>query len=177
MKKDDLNKRRHELLLRLEDSLKEDLIPAMTGEPDEETGIEILNVIFDDMGFDGEEVLGEFFFTPVTSDEDTVQHFSAVLTLRDEIGEEHLPELFEAMSYVNFSLPCGCYCVDGEKQFLTYKLTVPISTEASDEVLFEEMNVCMGNALASADLYMDLLIKILDGQATVSHILESLGAS
>ena len=160
-------KERHELLTRLGDSLLEEMIACEIAEPQSEEEPEILTVLLDTFG-DGERegAAGEFFFMPFSSEEDRVQYFCAVLTLMDDISEENLPALFEAMSGINFALPCGSYSVDRDHRFLTYKLTVPLPAELNSDALYDEMNICVSNAVNSADAYADTLIKISCGEAS-----------
>lgn len=158
---------RHELLERLRDSLQEELIICEILEAENENEPEVLRVLFDELGQDNEEgVLGEFFFFPPGSDEDEVQHFSAVIAVADEIDKSKLPQLFEAMSYINFRIPCGSFCVDEEGEVLVYRLTTPFSAQMKGDDIYGQMNICMTNALICTDMYMDILLQILEGSET-----------
>ena len=152
---------RHELLERLQAALQEELVACELREAENEGEPEILRVVFDELGQDNEDgALGEFFFLPPGSEEDEVQHFSAVLTIADDIDKSKLPELYEAMSHINYEIPCGSFCIDKEGENLVYRLTTPLPTAVEGDELFNQMNVCMANALVSADMYMDILVKI-----------------
>ena len=153
---------RHELLERLRDSLQEELVISEIREAENEGEPEVLRVVFDQLGQDNEEgVLGEFFFLPPGSGEDQVQHFSAVLTIADDIDRDRLSGLYEAMSQINYKIPCGSFCIDPEGEFLIYRLTTPLSARMNKDELFDQMNICMTNALISADMYIDILLKQL----------------
>ncbi|MCR4656322.1 MAG: YbjN domain-containing protein [Lachnospiraceae bacterium] len=167
-----IKEERHELLIRIRDSLLEELVACDIREPEGENEPEILTVVLDGIGEAGdmEGGIGEFFFAPPSSEEDTVQHFCAVLTLMDDLGSEHLPELFEAMSYINFRLPCGSYSVDSDASLLCYRLVTPVPMRLSGEELFEQMNVSMANAFTAADLYADMLIKLSAGEKSLKEI-------
>ena len=54
MDKDKLLLKRHEALEGLEASLQEELIAARLEAPDEEKGVEVLTVIFPELGLDGD---------------------------------------------------------------------------------------------------------------------------
>ncbi len=157
---------RHDLLTRLQDSLQEGLIPCEIAEKEEESGPEILTVILDGMGEEGEKegAVGEFFFLPAASEEDKVQFFRSVVTLTDTILPESLPALYEAVAKINFRLPCGSYSVDEEGGYLAYILTVPLPMGLSEDALYEQMNVCVGNAAIASDLFSDILLKIASGE-------------
>ena len=158
---------RHELLERLRDSLQEELVICEILEAENENEPEVLRVLFDSLGQDNEEgILGEFFFFPLGSDEDAVQHFSAVLTIADEIDKDKLPGLFETMSHINFSVPCGSFCIDQEGEVLIYRLTTPLSVNMKGDELFEQMNICMTNAIICTDMYVDILLQGVNGDGS-----------
>ena len=160
-------KERNELLIRLRDSLQEEMITCEIGEPLNAEEPEILTVVLDAFGDEERDgAAGEFFFMPFSTGEERVQYFCAVLTLMDDIPEENLPALYEAMSHINFALPCGSYSVDREGRFLTYKLTVPLPAELQGDALYDEMNICVSNAVNTADAYADILIKISCGETS-----------
>lgn len=159
---------RHELLTRMRDSLQEDLVACGISEPEGEDEPEILEVVVDGIGEAGELEggLGEFFFVLPSSEDDTVMHFCCVITLLDELDKECLPKLFEAMSYANFELPLGSYSVDREASILCYKLVTPLPITLSGEDLYEQMNISMANAIASAEMYADELIRAAGKEST-----------
>ena len=43
------------------------------------------------------------------------------------------------------------------------------------EALREEVDICMGNAIAVCDRYADLLLKVLDGEMDKDAVMEALG--
>ena len=171
-----MKEERHELLARLRDSLMEELIACEIREPENENEPEILTVVLDGIGEAGdmEGGIGEFFFAPASGENDTVMHFCAVITLLDDLDREYLPGLFEAMSYINFRLPCGCYCVDRDASLLCYRITTPLPVSLCGEALFEQMNAVMSNALIAADLYADMLIRLAGGERTLESVLDSI---
>ena len=165
---------RHELLESMEDDLQKDLIAAKLNTPEEENGHEILSVMYDALGMEEDPVFGEFYFLDIPDEEAEVQHFCATLTLADDVESEHLPELFEAMSYINAALPCGSYRVDMDKKFLSFHLAVPLSIDMDKEALYEEMHIVLANAISICDVYMDLILKIMAGTETLDYVKEVL---
>ncbi len=169
---EEITRERHELLERLKDSLQEELIACESFTPKDEGAPEILTVVLDGIGEEGgrEGAVGDFFFMPLYSEEDKVQYFCAVLTLMDDVDNDRLPALFEAMSYINFELTSGNFCIDREKSILAYKLTLTLPMDVSGDVIYEAMNFCLDDAVNVADLYADILIKISDGGATLEDL-------
>ena len=174
MDKEALLQKRHDLLVRLNDSLQEEMIPSIITEPEEENAPEIVTVLLDEIGMDGNEAAAEFFFRPLMEDDDEVQYFACVITLLDELDEANLPTLYEAMSAINFLLPCGSFAVSIDKQTLAFRLTAPVSTEMGEDELYDEMNIVLGNALTFVDLYVDVLVDVAEGNATMEDVLEAL---
>ena len=171
-----IKEERHELLTRMKDSLSEELVACEIREPENENEPEMLLAVLDSIGEMGEMEggIGEFFFIPPGSEDDTVQHFCCVLTIMDELDTESLPQLFEAMSYVNFNIPCGSYAVDKERSLLCYRLVTPLSMKLSGDDLLENMSISMANAFTAADLYADELIRVASGEKTAEEIRELL---
>ncbi len=167
---------RHEILARMRDSFQEELIACEIREPENEKEPEILAVVLDGIGEIGdmEGGIGEFFFAPLSSENDTVKHFCTVITIADDLDKRYLPDLFEAMSYINFRMPCGSYSVDKDASFICYRLVTPIPMGLSGEELFEQVNVVMANAFTAADLYADMLIELSSGEKTLKDVIDSL---
>ena len=160
---------------RIQNEMQEGLIAAQIIKADEEDSPEVLNVVLDGIGFGGEEAIGEFCFLPIISDEAKVQYFSSVISIADELDENCLEILYEAMSYINFQMACGSFCIDRNHSFLVYKLTVPVQVSVTDEALYEQVSMYMGTATAMADQYMDLLLRILDKEITLNDVIIALG--
>lgn len=170
MNKDTILKERRSILDRIMTDMQEDLTPALMREPEGENDPPILSVVFEGIGMEHEEAFGEFYFLPLPDEKPLVQYFAAIITIADELEDEHLSELFEAMSYINFTIPCGSYSIDSEKRFLAYRLTVPLPMDMDSEALYNELNVVIGNAVAVADIHADILLKVLSGEMSVEEV-------
>lgn len=170
-----LNKTRHDLLAEIENELQENLIAARLIEPGQEGDPDILTVIFDELGSGEEEAFGEFCFLPTVSEEADIQYFSSIITLSDDVSPEYLTVLYEAMSYINFKLPCGSFQIDDSHTFLTYKLTAPLPIELSGEALKVQVDMLMGNTVAVTSGYFDLILSLSRGEASIDNVLEILG--
>ena len=58
---------------------------------------------------------------------------------------------------------------------LMYKLVTPMPVALTKEALREEVDICMGNAIAVCDRYADLLLKVLDGEMDKDAVMEAMG--
>ena len=165
-------KERHELLERMKGSFQEELIACDIAVPEQEGMSEILNVVLDMLGGGESEegTIGEFYFDPIFSEQDEIQRFTGVVTIMDSIPREQLPLLYEAMSIINFHLPCGSYSIDRDGEFLAFRLTVPISMELTGDALYDAMDVCVSSTINTADLYMEPLIRLAIGELTLDEL-------
>lgn len=141
----------------------------------EEGAPEMVSAVLDEIGDTDQEILGDFFFQPLLGEEDTTQYFSVVITITDMIPEERLSELYEAISYVNFSLPAGNFCIDKDHRFFCYVLSVPLPMEMEDTALFTEMDLAAGNAFAIADAHIGILTDVLNGKENADGVVAFLG--
>lgn len=166
---------RHEVMQQVAEELQDELIPAFLREGGEKKETDILRVIFDKLGFANEDgAMGEFFFTSIGSEEDSVAHFVSCITIADDYPEEHISELYAAMAGLNCYLPCGTFGLT-RGGILLYKLVTPIPMELAGEALKNQVDICMGNAIAVCDQYADLLLKVLDGDMDRERMFEALG--
>ncbi len=171
----DIEIMRRELLERFVQDFKDELFAATILEPDEDMPIPIVRVIYDEMGDVDDEAVAEFYFTPTTSDDDTVSFFTGIITLQEGIPEEALGRLYEAMSYINFQIPCGAFAIDRGHHVLAYRLCTPMSMDMGREEIYEQMNVCAGNSAAIADAYMGVLRDVTEEKMSIDEVKDLLG--
>lgn len=170
-----IEERRHELLTNLCEELNEAQIAAVVR--NDEGAPEMISAILDEIGDPDEEleILGDFYFRPINSEEDTAQAFMCVITITDELPEDRMAEFFEAMSYVNFTLPAGCFSVDKDHKFFCYVLSSLMPMELTDDLVYREMDIAAGNAFVIADKYIPILCDVLNGTVGADGVVEFLG--
>lgn len=175
MDMNNLEERRHKLLETLCGELNEAQIAAVVRK--DEDAPEMISAILDEIGDPDEdlEILGDFYFRPVSSEEDTAQAFMCVITITDDLAAERLGAFYEAMAYVNFNLPAGCFSVDKDHRFFCYVLTSLMPMELDDDLLYREMDIAVGNACVIADSYIPILYDVLSGKIGAEGVVEFLG--
>ena len=169
-----IEKMRNELLDRMAEDFKEAYIAAGVAEPETAGAPRIVRTILDEIGSIGDDAIGEYYFTPFQED-DEVQFFNALITMTEEIPRERLPQLFEVMSYINFSIPSGSFAIDRDLQFFSYRLTIPMPVDFSGEQVYELMNIAAGNSAAIVDAYMGVFMDVAEGRMSVEEVLDLLG--
>ena len=165
--------RRHDLLEELNRELNDAQIAAVLRK--EEGAPDMVSALLDELGDGDLEILGDFYFRPLQTEEDAAQAFMCVITITDELPPERLPALYEAISYVNFNIPAGCFSVDKDHRFFCYILSTLLPVELEDALLFREMDLAVGNALAICDSYLGILTDVVNGDIGVDGVVEFLG--
>lgn len=172
----EIEKMRHEVLAQISEDLNEALIAAAIREPEDigvEGAPEILTVIFDELGVGNDDAVGEFFFYPIGSNEDVTGFFSCVLTIADDLDEANLPGLYEAISVLNFHMLSGSFGVSKDKKILAYRQCVPYPLSMDKDALLEFVNSVTGNATVVLNQWMDMVLRISEGEGDVEDILEA----
>ena len=173
MDRKEIEKRRHELLEELNRELNGAQIAAVVRK--DEGVPEMVSAILDEMGDGDMEILGDFYFGPIRTEDDPAQQFLCVITITDELPPERLPALYEAISYINFTLPAGCFSVDKDHRFFCFVLNTLLPMDLEDPLLFREMDLAVGNACSIADSYIGILTDVLNGKIGAEGVVEFLG--
>ena len=172
MDKAKMEQQRHEVLTALNEQFADELIPArlLNKEAEEEgTGTEILSVLFENLAVDGGDVFGEFFFSPI-SDNDELQVFQNVLTLDDEVSEENTGELLLAASIVNTYLPVGAFIVDVRGKSLVYRHGYEMPLSLTDEEVRTSVDICIGAAMQMVERFGYLLAEVALGERDAESV-------
>ncbi len=167
----DVEAMRNELLDRMVEDFKEGYTAAVASQ--DEGAPKVVRAILDEIGID-EGAIGEYYFTP-NSEDDEIQIFNAILTMSDSVPEDNLPALYETMSYINFVIPVGCFAYDKDHNFLTFRLSVSMPITFDKEAVYSMMNIAVGNSASVVDSFMNVLIKVSNGEFTVGEVKGILG--
>ena len=167
---------RQELLERMVKDFNEIYIAAAIAEDQPPGTPVIVRVILDEIGDPDDDAFGEYYFTPISED-DNVQYFNAIITITEDIPEDRLPSLYEVMSYINFTIPAGCFAIDKDHNFLSYRLTLPMPLSTGREQIYEFMNIAAGNSAAVTDAYMGVFTDIIKGRMSPGEVIYLLGGN
>ena len=173
MDKTEIEKRRHEMLEALNTELNEEQIAAVVRQ--EEGMPEMVSALLDELGDEDMEIVGDFYFRPMKTDEDGAQIFMSVITISDELPQDRLAELYEAIAYVNFTLPAGCFSIDKDHRVFCYVLNAMLPMALSDDAVYKTINLAVGNTFAIVDSYIGILCDVIDGTIDADGVVEFLG--
>ncbi|MCR5099937.1 MAG: YbjN domain-containing protein [Butyrivibrio sp.] len=173
MDKDKIKEQRKELFDRLNNEMAEQYIPAIYRDKDE-TGIDdgILTAYFEELGINDEDAVGEFYFTPVLSEEDDVQFFTAVITLTEDVDESKLPVLYEGLSYLNFYLPLGAFSISDDHNCIIYKYPISLPIDIEGEDLYNIVEGVIATTLTTIDNNIDLVLGLSYGSRSIEDVKE-----
>ncbi|MBO6115277.1 MAG: hypothetical protein J6N21_02950 [Butyrivibrio sp.] len=173
-----INKDRKEILKKMKTDLDETQFSSEIIVPEGvKNAPEILTIDMYEMGVGNDEALGEFYFTPLVTDEDKTGFFNCVITLSETLDETNLANLYEALTVLNFHLLSGSFGVDMNRNYLAYKLTVPYPLDMKKDSLSDLVNVTMGNAFMICDQWIDMVLRISEGKGDVDDVIDAFGLS
>ncbi len=163
MEKDKILQIRAQLLEQLKNDLIVDYFAAEYIS-EEESGIPCgeITVMFNSLGMNSNEAFGELFFAPDADEESSVSYFECVILISDSLENADMAALKAACAKHNLTSPAGFFFVDEEGNRLVFKLGIPFSKRFEEDVLFEEMNIAVGNALDIVDRAIDELLDIAE---------------
>ena len=173
MEKKEIERIRHEVLENLCHELNDEQIAAVVNKGNGD--IEMVSAILNELGDGDMDIQGDFYFRPLQTDDDAAHIFMSVITISNEVPAERLPELYEAMSYVNFNLPAGCFSIDKDHRFFCFVLSSLIPVDLDEASVFQEMDIAVGNAFAISDTYIGILTDVLNGKIGADGVVEFLG--
>ncbi len=157
-----LEELRKRTLAEVEKEFVEELVPAELTVT-EENGVSVLNVLMSGSDEKTGNASGEFFFLP-SEPGDEIQYFVNLITLYEEIPEENLQELNAAVAAINTYVTCGGFGVDPGANSLIYKLVYPMSAEAGEDAVRENVDLSMGCAFQAFSDFGYLLTEVCEGE-------------
>ncbi|MCR5402481.1 MAG: hypothetical protein K6E91_01500, partial [Butyrivibrio sp.] len=145
----EIENRRHKILEALSNELNENSIAAVLRK--EEGAPEMISAMLDELGDGDRGIIGDFYFRPLQTEDDPVQVFTAVFTIANDVPTDRLQALYEAISYVNFAVPAGCFSIDKDHRFFCYALNTLLPSDLEDAQVFRQIDLAVGNAFFFAD--------------------------
>lgn len=161
-----------ELLLALKKDFEEVEIPVTLQDAQEENlPMDILSSLHLDYGHGQHEVMGEYYFFPVPQEEVSTHYFSTMINLENEIHQECLSQLREAVSALNFYIQCGSFVVNPSGTLLGFRFITPIPVNFSFDQALELMNLNVGHSLELAEHHVDDLIRVAQGKLSLQDFM------
>ncbi len=158
-----------ELCLKALEAVKRDLYTLYADEsellrPEWQGGtLDILTVDMIRFGEHLDRCIGEYYFRPVPGDPGDGQLFTALITLRNDVPLEHVPELAYALGMYNFYIETGCFALNKPADMLVYKSTRTFPGDTSEEALIRDCILLAEEAYETASKYCTPLFALAEG--------------
>ncbi len=165
-----LEEMRYRILSDVEKEFTDELIPAKLSEKDE-SDVPVLNVMMTGSDEEMGNASGEFFFLP-PSQGDEIQYFINLITLFEKIPEENLDEVCVAISGINTYVTCGAFAVDFAAGSLIYKYVSPMSSDALEDHVRENVDLSMGCAFQAVSEFGYLMTEVCEGVRSAQSAIE-----
>lgn len=139
----------------------------------EENGlVNMLVTEFNDMGKNGNEILGEMFFMPQTIRDPRYEDFTVSLTITNEYDGTNLDVLLFALNYINFNMPMGSFVLDETGKAIMLKHIFPVNPDADDAETVEKINYVVSKTLSCTALWMDTIFDVMSGKAGMEEVIK-----
>ena len=137
----------------------------------EENGlVDMVVTEFNNMGKDGDEILGEMFFMPQTLSDPRYEDFTVSFTISNEYDGTNLDVLLFALNYINYNMPMGNFVLDESGTTIMLKHTFAVNPAADDAEVVEEINYVISKTLACTILWMDTIFAVMNGTAGMEEV-------
>ena len=136
--------------------------------------LDVATAALSNFGEHRDTCMGEYFFKPVPGDPDGGQYFISLITLRNDVPIQQVPELAFALSMTNFYIETGCFALDKPTELLVYRGTRTFSGDTPEEVLIRECVLKMEEAYNIASKYATPVLALAEGSMKLMEFLELL---
>ena len=136
--------------------------------------LDVLTAVLTRFGEHLDTCLGEFFFRPVDGDPDEGQYFTVLITLRNDIPVENVPELAYALGIINFYVETGCFTLNKPADLLVYKNTRIFAGDTHAETMIKDCVLLMESAYETASKYCTPVFALAEGSMGLMEFMESI---
>ncbi len=136
--------------------------------------LDVATAMLNNFGEHRDTCMGEYFFKPVPGDPDGGQYFIALITLRNDVPVQQVPELAFALSMTNFYIEAGCFVLNKPTDLLAYRGTRTFAGDTPEEVLIKECVLQMEEAYDIASKYATPVLALAEGSLELTKYLEML---
>ena len=160
---------RYNVLNRLKEMFESVETAAVLRETEGDFQMPMLLTLHDNIGYQGNEVMGEFYFLPLGDKKQKFHYFCTVMTLEENVPPERYDELAMAATMLNFYLPAGAFVLEKGGGVLAYKYTSLLPWDGSEDELLSLADGGIGAALNLTNNYGDAFINLMNRKITLEE--------
>ncbi len=116
--------------------------------------------------------LGEYFFRSVPGDLDGAQYFTALITLKNDISVENVPQLAYALGILNFYVETGCFALNKPADLLVFKSTRKFPGDTPAETVVRDCVLLIEEAYEIASKYCTPVFALAEGSMELMEFME-----
>ena len=171
-----MKERKTKLLKMLQERMREwEMASVYRDAQAQQLPTDILTTLITEFGNGLEDAMGEFFFLPeLEGREEDALCFNCVLTLAEDLVEDYVPALYEAIALLNYYMEAGAFAVNKEKTLLAYRNSLALPIELGDEAALDMILANIAYSINVAERFSDLLVQISDGRMSVEELKDML---
>lgn len=166
---ENLKQSQMEILMKLKEALDAVEIVNTIREPEGKLPMPILTTLHTNLGYQNNEVMGEFYFLPLYTENQQFHYFTVVMTLDEEVPEEKYEEMVRAANMINYYLPVGAFTAEKNGGIFAYKHAALLPVDLNTEKLVFMADGVIGTAMSFVNDFVDPFMQLLNGQITLAE--------
>ncbi len=135
---------------------------------------DILTAVHTRFGEHLDTCMGEYFFKPVDGDPDGGRYFCTVITLRNDIPSDVIPELAYALGFLNFYIENGCFAMNLPADLLVFKNVRNFAGDTPEEAAVSDCLRLAQEAYEVAAKYCTPLLAMAEGSLGLAEFMKML---
>ena len=147
-------------------------IPVVLRKKEEGLPTDILTTLHREMGAKSDEVMGEYYFMPITGDNADVYCFTVSLSLDDDLSEDKVDIMQEAIRTLNYYMIDGNFLISPDKTTLIYRCTAMFKIDLPYDRGMEMIQIVIGVALQTVDKWVKELLDLDRGDLTLEGFMK-----
>ncbi len=147
-------------------------VPTVLRKKEEGLPTDILTTLHREMGPKADEVMGEYYFMPITGDNADVHCFTVSLSLSEELSEDNVDVIEEAIRILNYYMIDGYFLISPDKSTLIYRATAMFKIDLPYERGMEMIQIVIGVALQVVDRWVNKLLDLDHGAMTLESFIK-----
>lgn len=147
-------------------------VPAVLRTVEEGMPTDILTTLHREMGPRSDEVMGEYYFMPVEGEGVDIHCFSVSLTLSEDLPENKVAILQEAIRSLNYYLMDGVFLISPDGTQLIYRCTTVFKMTLPYELAMDMIQIIIGLSLQTVEKWVESLLDLESGDAELEDFME-----
>ena len=127
-----------------------------------------------EVGQNGDEVLGEYYFLPDQAPDLELSSFMISQTILDDMKETQAEDVIRAVSRLNLFVPIGNFLVDERNGIISYHHAVLLKAETPEDQMYEMARYSVAVSVEIVHRWMDPLMSLAYGNMELKDFLEIL---